>query len=302
MTEDRIINAMNNLNDDILIDAMSETPVAVSAGGRRPRLSRRRLVAIVAACLVLGCGAVAYATGLLDSVFDIYRSAESENKMYIIKDGVNYDQVQVILETAYKNEKELKGSIRKDAAKLLKEKQNTEEEVIRDFYQTEGHVSFDSAKEMLDYIGCKGLEVPYFPYDNCKYSVDYSALLNKDDSINKLTIDSCGYYTYDPDENRKIKVKLLGDMCLVPGVVSKDMIAKVGIASYIDDGTNAEELFTTKHGSSGIKGYTIEGKTEHYGIQGCVVKNGFFYRILISCNWADKAEADRIFQTWAESF
>jgi len=311
MNKGIMINAVNDLDDAVIIAAAPLT------GEAKVRLNRRRWTraAIVAACLMLGCGVAAYAAGLLDSVFTVYRSAESEVKMYIIRDGVTYDSVQVIMEVGYKNEKAIRGPIRKDAAALLKEKQNTGdgaleyafdgdtgEKIIYDFYHVGNHASFDSSKEMLNYIGCKDLEVPYFPYDGCKYCVDYDACLNKDDDPQKLTIDYCSYRTYDPDNTRKIKVELNANMCLVPGDMPKDETAKVCIADYIDDNNNIEETFTNRHGYSGIKIYKADGASEGYGILGCVVKNNFDYRIYINCDWADKAEADQIFETWVDSF
>ena len=311
MNKEMILQAMNGLDD---ADIMAAAPLT---GAEKARVSRRRWtrVAVIAACLVVVLGAVAYATGLLDTAFTIYRSAESDEKMYITdENGVVHDSVQILLEVAYMNENVISGPIRKDAAAMLKKKQdkgdialeyafdsNTGEKLIYDFYQVDGHTSFDSTKEMLDYIGCKGLEVPYFPYDGCKYCVDYAAELNKDDDPDKLKMFSCYYRTYDPDEGRKIKVELMGNMMLVPGDVPKDTTAKVGIDGYIDDNNHIEELFTTRHGSSGIKIYTADGPGEWYAIHGCVVKNDFCYRIFISCDWADKAEADQIFQTWADS-
>ena len=69
MNKEIMINAVNDLDDALIIAA------APLAGETKARVNRRRWtrVAAIAACLVVVLGTVAYATGLLDSAFTIYR-------------------------------------------------------------------------------------------------------------------------------------------------------------------------------------------------------------------------------------
>ena len=103
----------------------------------------------------------------------------------------------------------------------------------------------------------------------------------------------------------KISVLIYADCCFVGRVPEKDSKCYMGIGSFASDGSAAVETFTNVNGYNGGKGYANEGwedVNKEYFIRGGIVKNNVFYQIDIRCDWADKAEADRIFETWANNF
>ena len=75
MTEDKFINAMNTLDDDLLIEAMAETPAIISSGARRSRLGRRQMVAIVAAVLIFVLAA-GFASGIFTAPIRFFNANE----------------------------------------------------------------------------------------------------------------------------------------------------------------------------------------------------------------------------------
>ena len=313
MINEKIIEALNAADDAFVAESMPgvcDVPAA-----RTYRRSRRFRAVIIAASLVLVCGAVAFATGILTAPFSMYISKKDNTRMRIqTVDGVEVDFAEVDVWIPVISEKEITGPVRDDAAALLKEKQDKDErewslersgegqpweKVYDDYYQVHGGKDFDSQAELLDYIGCKYFEPQYFPYDKVNAGVVYNATL-KDD---KITIGDCNYTMESVGE--KIIVKTWTMCSFSAGKVKKGMVCGTGIGSFADDGSTTVELFTNPHGYNGAKGYANEGysnKYEQYFISGCVVKNNCFYEINIYCDWADKAEADQIFQTWADNF
>ena len=60
--------------------------------------------------------------------------------------------------------------------------------------------------------------------------------------------------------------------------------------------------FVTNLNEGCEKPYYDHDRGDEYFIEGCIVKNSCFYSITLTSDWADKAEADRIFSEWAENF
>lgn len=321
MKEDRIINAMNNLDDDILIDAMSETPAIISAGVRRSRLGRRRLVAIVAAVLIFVLAA-GFASGILTAPVSLFNSGKvEETTSHIYYYGTGVDLLGFRTQLASIRQSEIKGQVIEDAKQLFAEKiekgdlhwhsvthpDGKTEREYDDYYMLEETVQFDNQVAALDYIGCKYYEKQYFPYDNCLATVSYFSTLKKDSSPRSLDI-GCDLSVESIDERIAVKVSVEANW-------SRETI-DVGGKSFFDDGTYALETFTTTNGLNGGKAYKTgvrdgwvysriykeEGLPDLYEIEGFIIKNRCKYAIEISCPWEDSAEANRIFDTWAESF
>ena len=74
-----MINAVNDLDDAVIIAAAPLT------GEAKVRVNRRRWIhaAVVAVCLVLGCGAVGYAAGWFTKPFEVV----TEGITIVDKDG-----------------------------------------------------------------------------------------------------------------------------------------------------------------------------------------------------------------------
>ena len=310
MNSDKILFALGCADDELIAASMPQDGTA-----RKHWYNSRGLkAAVIAIAVLLIGGTVAYATGILTAPFNLYRSKEVSTKTRILTiDGVEVDFIDVDVKIPVISEKEITGPIRDDAAELLKDKQDKDErdwswgrssedepwvKVYDDFYQIQSFKVFDNQAELLDYIGCRYYEPQYFPYDKMSAGVQYSAML-KDD---KVTID-CTYSMSSVDE--RIRVYTWTECGFVSGKVKNGTFCNTGIGGFGDDGSTTVELFSNPNGYNGAKACANEGcssKYEQYFITGCVVKNNCFYEININCDWADKAEADRIFDTWANSF
>ena len=301
MKEDRIINAMNNLDDDILIDAMSETPAIISAGVRRSRLGRRRLVAIVAAVLIFVLAA-GFASGILTAPVSLFNSGKvEETTSHIYYYGTEVDLLGFRTQLASIRQSEIKGQVKEDAMLLFAEK--TEKGDLH--WHSVTHPDGKTEREYDDYYLLE--ETVQFPYDNCLATVSYFSTLKKDSSPRSLDI-GCDLSVESIDERIAVKVSVEANW-------SRETI-DVGGKTFFDDGTYALETFTTTNGLNGGKAYKTgvrdgwvysriykeEGLPDLYEIEGFIIKNRCKYAIEISCPWEDSAEANRIFDTWAESF
>ena len=321
MTEDKFINAMNTLDDDLLIEAMAETPAIISSGARRSRLGRRQMVAIVAAVLIFVLAA-GFASGIFTAPIRFFNANEvwgSTSKAIAFGKEVNMLGLQTQLEPV--KQRSLRGQIKEDVKKLIKEeKENGEphwylaeqpdgsmEKVYDDYYLVEGTVQFDSQDAAIDYIGCKYFEVQYFPYEKILATVAYGGML-ENTALGERSRVGCGFSAESIDEEVKVKISA--------EVNWSDSVCEVGGEAVCDDGTFAVETFTNANGYNGGKIYKTgirdgwvysrvyreNGKPDVYEIRGLLVKNLCVYRIEISSPWEDIAEANRIFDTWAESF
>ena len=80
MIENKIIDAMNNIDEDLLSEALSETVEGETAvRAKRHRLSRRKIAIILAAALILVVMA-GFASGILTAPVSIFNSGKVEEK------------------------------------------------------------------------------------------------------------------------------------------------------------------------------------------------------------------------------
>lgn len=321
MMENRIIDAMNAIDDDLLSEALAD-----NNSGRRERISNRfirgRIAAVIAAALIVVGGAAAYATGLLTLPVKIHNSLEEKTNTIMYK-GEEVVLFGISSHLEGLKEKEISGQVRTDAASLIQERKakgeldwgiiihpdGREEKEYLDQYSIVEKKEFGSQAEALKYIGCSYYEEQYFPYEKGCVTVEYSAILKKNSPVNRLQMTGCSLIISSIDE--KIDVKASVETSFMKG--GND----AGIGSYYDDGTYKAETYTTTNGYNCGKVYKTglkDGKIystlsledlpdrDKYTIDGVVVKNNCLYKINIVSEWEDKAAADRIFDDWASAF
>ena len=314
MIENKIIDAMNNIEEDLLIEALSETTeTGVAVRTRRRRPAQRKIAVIIAATLILMIMA-GFASGILTAPIIIHNSGKVEEQTTrVFYYGEEVDLLAFETQVPILNQRNIKGQVRKDTNELLSEKKEngdlnfhtvihtdgSTEKKYDDFYLVEGETRFSSQESALEYIGCKYYEKQYFPYEKCIATVTYSAMLQENRAVSGSKL-WCIYSVESVDE--KIYVK--------------EEIGTSDSKGYFDDGTYALELFTTSGGLNGGKAYKTglmdgwvysrvyeeEGKPNVYEIEGLIVKNQLIYTIQISCDWEYQAEAEKIFDDWVSSF
>ena len=313
MINEKILSALSDA-DDVFI-AESVPGINSVPANRTRRRSRRFGAAIVAASVVLVCGAVAYATGIFTAPFSIYRSAEAEVKNRTMTvDGVEVDFIDIDVQVPSISQSEVRGALRTDLEALMQktmEIEGTTADWVKlgedgmgrtDEYNCEvlKGKKFDDQQKALDYIGLKNYEIQYFPYEKCTVYVYGLADTLREKGVSGMDIYDCMYEIKSPDE--KISVELWTDCSLVYVMPKKGAICYMGMGGFPDDGSVTVETFTKAHGYNGAKAYASDGSAEKYSITGLVVKNNVQYSSSISCEWEDKEEADQIFKNWAEHF
>ena len=313
MINEKILSALSDADDALIAESVPGKDSAPA--NRTRRRSRGFRAAVVAASVVLVCGAVAYATGILTAPFSIYRSKEAEVKLRTMTvDGVEVDFIDIDVQVPSISQSEVRGALRTDLEALMQktmEIEGTTADWVKlgedgmgrtDEYNCEvlKGKKFDDQQQALDYIGLKNYEIQYFPYEKCTVYVYGHATTTREKGVSGMGINSCMYEIKSPDE--KISVELWTSCSLVDVMPKKGAICYMGIGGFLDDGSVTVETFTNAHGYNGAKAYTNDGSAEKYSITGLVVKNNVQYTSSISCEWADKEEADQIFINWAEHF
>ena len=314
MIENKIIDAMNDIDEDLLGEALSdktESGTAVYTGHRRPR--HRKVAAVIAAALILMVTA-GFASGILTAPVNIFNTGKiEETTSRVSYYGKEVDMLGFDTQILFTRQRSINGQVRKEANKLLSEKKEigdlhfhthhypdgrTEKE-YDDYYLAEDEVRFDSQESALDYIGCRYFEKMYFPYEKCLATVSYSAVLGENEPVSGSKLE-CRYSAESIDE--KIYVRVGIDTELSP--------------MYFDDGTYALELIKTPGGFNGGRAYKTglrdgwvycriyeeESRPNVYETEGFIVKNQLVYKILVSCDWEYQAEAEKIFDNWVASF
>ena len=316
MINEKILIALNEADDAFIAESVPGIE-GVSAAASRRR-SKRLTAVIIAAALILACGAAAFASGILTAPFSIYRSKDAEVKHRTMTvNGVEVDFIDIDVQVPQISQSEVRGALRTDLEAFMQKTMefggptadwvNLGEEGIygrADGYHYEVWLNkeFDDQQKALDYIGLKKYEIQYFPYENYKAAVSTAchATADSGSGFSGMDIGFCWYYVESLDE--KISVELRAECSLINRKPKKGEICNMGMGGFPDDGSMAVETFTNSHGYNCAKAYASDGSAEKYGIIGLVVKNNVLYSSSISCDWADKEEADQIFRNWAEHF
>ena len=325
MINNKMIDALAYADDEFISESM---PLEGADAFKAPRRRRRIRTSLIAVCLVLVLSAAVYAAGVLTGNISIFKTKDATTKTRTATiDGVEVDVIDIDVQIPLVSEKDITGPVRIDAETLLREKEKNNErewswvrdndsepwrKEYDDYYQVVSFKSFNDQKEALDYIGCRFYEEQYFPYENYRVDVSYQAELTAEgngasNGSTDVHFSGCNFNIRSIDE--KIDVETWTMVALSSAtVIKKNMVCNTGIDSILDDGSSTVETFTNSHGYNGAKAFandisaTRYMEVKGYYILGCIVKNNCFYEINIHCDWADKAEADRIFDTWAEHF
>ena len=318
MINDKILDSINEIDDDLLDEALFGETEASAKVIHMPRRSPRRIAAVIAAAvLVLGAGIGVYASGVLTAPVEIYRSAEvEEKKSVMLIDGVEVDHIDINVRLPLTYQGDVKGPIRDEAAAKLAEKVAKDERawnygngpdavngiVTHNFYQISEHKEFDDQKDILDFIGLEKLEEQYFPFENYSAGLSYNADLKVGHDVKDLRLwGGLHYGMHSIDEPISV-----GTWAMVSLTNDKKEIETgwcyTGFGGIIDDGTLSAETFQNSNGYNGAKVVSNEGKTEKYSAQACIAKNDCFYQINLSCDWEYADQAQQILQTWIDSF
>ena len=318
MINDKMIDALAYADDEFISESM---PLEGEDAFKAPRRRRRIRTSLIAVCLVLVLSAAVYAAGVLTGTIGIYKSKDNQPGIAYSKsvwtiDGVEVDHINVDALLPIVSEKEITGPVRDDAAGLLKEKQDKGEldsyevrenenspwhTVQSDEYIVDFSRSFSGQKELLDYIGCRYYEEMYIPGAISNASAGVTAALFKDDDPSDCYIETCDYEIRSKYDNIDINTQVHMFFGVEPIKEGRNGFTSLG--GVIDDGSSSVESFTNANGYNGAKIYANEdSRWERYYIRGCIIKNGCFYSINIQCDWADKSDADKVFDTWAEHF
>lgn len=322
MRNDQIMSYMTEMDDELLLEA---APGACDmAALKKSRRLRSVKTLVIVLCAIAVFGGAAYASGVFTAPFSIYRSAETEVKnRQMFVNGVEVDFIDIDVQVPVVSQKKIKGAVRSDLEAAMQEtmkiEYNTSDWVplskegqygyVDDVsYQVLYSKSFKGQKEALDYIGLKNYELQYFPYDKYKFDLICFASVFKG---GEMEINHCDYSI--KSVNEKMRIELSASCPIVSGTPKEGDICNMGAGGFPGDGSMTVETFTNAHGYNGAKAYTNSSMSEwarsaltegqdKYTIQGFVVKNSVQYSINIRSDWADKAEAEQIFDTWAENF
>ena len=318
MINEKVIDAMNEIDDDLLDEALFGYNAEQSAILRKKRrLSRRAVVAILAAVLVLVCGIGIYASGVLTASVEVYKSSEATKKKSFMYDenGNEIDHINIDVKLPAIYERDIKGPIREDAAALLSEKvakddrawcyssndPNAVNEIVTyDFFDLTEYKKFSNQKDLLEFIGCEYFEEQYFPYENYEILLDYNAVVSVGQDIDDLRIRGLHYGLSSIDE--PITISTWTTVFLKETEPEEDDYGYTGFGGIIDDGTSTVETIKNVNGYNGAKLAANEGMCDNYFASACIVKNNCYYMIGLSCGWDHAEEAQQILQTWIDNF
>ena len=274
MNKETMINAVNELDDALIIAAAPLT------GAAKARANRRRWTraAVVAACLMLVCGTAAYAAGWFTKPFDVV----TEGITVVDKDGneVAGKDVRVLLNAL--RPQEFKGKFRDDVLA-----HQTDPNGGAFLVQT-----FKSMKEAADYLGCGKLETPYYPFE---MPVDVLYTGSKDLSNGSVSIQGigekdgmrCGFtnmFRVNKDE--------------APGYLGFGLECYDGYGNFMGNPDVSE--FDTANGINvKVAVFTYDGRID---VRGFLTKNSIAYNIDIGCDESDQEKAFQILHDWAEHF
>jgi len=322
--------------------AERQVAVSSGKAGRRSRkrLGRRSVAAIIAAALVFAFGVGAYAGGVLTAPIGIFRTRDTENtaseyigtdddggmlpsdvghtERYIDDDGNEQDLDFIDIASLVRSPglDALNGPVKEEAPqmiwKLHKANYRAGSATGNTVVEYNGcvgsginnyHKTFDTQKEALEYIGHRSLGEQYFPFDNCKTTVnvggDYwwenKGKTELPDIPERFMLHSLELTTESARED--INVRLYTSIALSDSATPR----LIGFFGLLDDGHNTTELFTTSAGYNGTKISSVYGKTSTCNISGYIVKDGCVCYIFINSSWQNRTQAEEIFNTWAES-
>lgn len=321
MIENKIIDAMGDLDEALLADAVEEWLPKATLKVRTPMSKRRKAVLVLVAVLAFVITA-GFVSGVITSPVTLFNTGKVKTKTYkILYLGKEVEVMGFRTQLNPLKQNSIKGAIKEVAQKQLAEKKErgelhwypvTDQEgnqsiVYDDYYLAENDVKFSDQDAALEFIGCKSFEKQYFPYDSCQVAVSYSATLPLDASVSRFML-GCQLFAESLDEEIKVKISAEANW----NKVTED----IGGKQYYDDGTFALKTFVTPNGYNAGKAYKTgihdgwvysqiyseNGIPDNYEVDGLVVKNSCIYRIEISCPWEDRAEADQIFDAWTAGF
>ena len=324
MKSEQILFAMNDMDDEFVQETTLSAPMELNRTHRRRGLK----AAIIAAVLIIAAGTAAYASGVFTAPFSIWKSKDAEPvpswvaeypEDVTVLDGqiVNTDQagkiteiidtINIEIDVSDVKTGSVQGPLKDEAAQVVWEKFRddlSKGSINKDdkYYGSPYYKEFDSLKEAVDYIGSENYEGAYFPFEETETSVYVIGMYRWNYSTDILTDVPDGFDLQDiwvdyRGSNGRIDISEHDEVA-----IHGSQGGMYGFGGIPDDGTRQIETFSTSAGYNGTKMTNVEGRTDKYGITCIIVKNDCIYRIFISCEWADKAEADQIFTDWAEHF
>ena len=126
MIENRIIDAMNYIDEDLLEEVLSDktdSETAAYTDHRWPR--RRKITAVIAAALILMVTA-GFASGILTAPVNIFNTGKiEETTSRVFYYGKEVDMIGFDTQILFTRQRSIKGQVRNDANKLLSEKKAT---------------------------------------------------------------------------------------------------------------------------------------------------------------------------------
>ena len=274
MNKETMINAVNELDDAVIIAASPLT------GAAKARVNRRRWTraAIMAACLMLVCGTVAYAAGWFTKPFDVV----NEGITIVDKNGNEVaGKSLLVLLNALKPE-EFKGKIRADA---LAQKADPNGNIFM-------VGNFSGMKEVVDYLGFDKLETPHYP---CDMSVDliYNGL--NDLSTGSVSMNGMG-------NNDGMQFSFTNMFRINKDASSGNLgfgLEQVDANGNVIGVSDVSEFDTANGINCKVAIFVYEGRAS---IQGFLTKNSVVYNFNIGCDEDDQEKAIQILHDWAEHF
>ena len=274
MNKETMINAVNDLDDAVIIAAAPLTGAAKATVNRR----RWTRAAIVAVCLMLVCGTGAYAAGWFTKPFEVV----TEGITIVDKNGNEVAGKMVMVQLNALKPEELKGKIRDD---ILAKQADPTGGIF--FSKT-----FSSVKEAADYLGCDKLETPYYP---CEMTVDvlYTGEKARSNSsvsimgireIDGMRFSFANMFVVNKDET--------------PGNMGFGLETYDGNADFM--GVPDVSEFDTANGiNCKVAIFVYEGRLD---VRGFLTKNSIAYNFNIGCDESDQEKALQILHDWAEHF
>ena len=319
MKEEHFLIFLNLADDKYILEAMPDSVIAMPLANHRKWLK----AAVIAVCVILAAGTVAYATGIISSPFHIYKTSEelsSPDQMTDFADDYKDNSNSIVDNTENSEEKRetinlmlftegidagaIKGPIKEDALQTIG-KQYNESYSPYPPYTGYNHYGrwFDSQKEALDYIGCDYLEEQYYPFDQPEIVVAVEGHFswmgmpyNLPEKPDAFILDSVRLYIRGKNEGISVNLETI-----IPQFLEGTQ-GNIGYFGVQNDGSTSVQIFTTASGCNATKMNPVVGHSSNYYVVGMLSKNYMVYNIRIDCDWEKKTEADQIFNNWVSHF
>ena len=296
MNGESFLLKMNDIDADLLLDA--------AAPARKRRIFGIGRAAI-AACLVLLLGTAAYASGILDAVFQPGPVGESWTYREVNGVPVEGDEVHSLIPSVPSSE--IKGNVTELSDVIGRQleamKNGTFAPDLPAVQFPDSYTKLGlSAKEALKYIGCEDLETPWFPYKDQKAMVTASGAMSEDGK--ECRIFHIEFEINNVDEN--------GELMLPKG--TEGLLA---VRSFVWIDVDDEEGHRTSTGISWTELDKHEVIKSRHGYEchivwydrgseqlvfGTAIKKNLVYDISIMFSENNRAEAERIVREWAKHF